>query len=506
MMKLRSNSFVSYLLRPIKRCKYLLFLTLAFLFASAVHALPLNSTWEQANRAAVEGKTTEAIRLFRQLVQKSPNESKYSFNLAQMLTEAEQYSEAETYFKKAVSQSNARRIHAGYASFLLSQNRPAEALPYATRATGDKKAIGNVLLAKTYLSLHQADNCRSTLVGALARNPRNNEALELLIPILLRSHETDLAAKLLRAALQNFPEPEALYWYGMLGVAVPNVTDAPRQFERYLELYPRGKHRNDCIEHLKILKPAVDYKSRTDNHVNTYLSAPSNPMGDRVLKAGRKWIYDVRWKFLHLGNLKIETIGRTTFNGQPAWHLRYFTTSNPAIPGIDLDDVYDIFIDVDFRYTLSYVGAAKRDKRRWDFNSYAFDIKAGTFTSRAFDEDGYYYRIERDLPLDAYDGSSVLNWARRTVAKNKAGKAITVVDDEYKYSTIKPGFVAENVKVENVNRGANKFNAEINYVGIAGMTGRAMGWITTDAEALPVKAMFEIKIGSIELRLEKVEG
>ena len=119
---------------------------------------------------------------------------------------------------------------------------------------------------------------------------------------------------------------------------------------------------------------------------------------------------------------------------------------------------------------------------------------------RSQDDNGILYYVEKDLPLDAFDGISVLTWGRKLVADNKTGRAITIVNEDYKYSMILPGFTSESMTLFGNHYRTKKFNAQVNYIGIAGLTGKAIGWVTDDSESLPVRAMFEIAIGSIEIR------
>ncbi len=496
----RSSGHIIYRIK-----KHITLILFVAFFVFMFHDAYSKSKAEIALDAALSGNETTAVIDYNTALAENPNDFVSAANCAILLGRTGQDDKAEAMFRKALGLDNNRVVNTAFAEFLLNRNRAQEALPYAERGGNDPHGYGGVILGKIDIALGKNEEAIHAFTNALVNNEHLDQAFDDLIPLLMADGNYETAAKYLRGALTDFPEPGALYWYGVISEKKNDVTTAIREYAHYIELYPRGKYRSKCIDRLKELKPAVDYDAAVNRRLQEYLRIPADAMGDRVLVAGRRWVYNVKWKFLHLGTMDVETIEKTTINNEPVWHLRYILKSNPSIPLVKIDDTYETYVDPAFRYTHRYFLISNKNSLL-DRKFYDFSLEQGWFHARSTDDDGILFYVEKDLPFDLYDGISVLTWARLIVSKNKPGRAITVVDEDYKYSTILPGITDDDISINGHHYHTRTFNAQINYVGIAGLTGKAVGWITADSESLPVRALFEITIGSIELKLDRVEG
>lgn len=485
-----------------KSFKYIVCIILMFVTSDSIARLVGNSR-DRAGLAFVEGRYEDAIALLQTWLKNQPKDWASIVNLAKLQELTNRKQEAEQNYQKALNLANHYAAAYEYARFLYENKQYAKAIPYAKKALVDPKGNANVLLAKIYHSLGKENDYRDELLNALKKNPKNEEAINLLIPLLLEKKDFRSADRILSNALSKFPLSTALYWNGKTLMEQERPT-AKKYFDQYLKMYPNGIYAEQCIAELKKLLPAVDYNEIRNNIVKKFTNIPQNPMGDRVLVAGKKWHYKVSWNFVNLGRLTIEPLERTTLYGRPVWKLKYSIVSNPAIPIVDINDYYESYVDVDFRYTSQFFAITKTNGR-YDYSLYEMDINEGRMKVKTFSREGILRIEEKDLAMNAFDGTSVLTWARQMIANNNFGKAVTVVDGEYEYSYILPNFEETKLISLGTERPVKKFNAQVGYIGIAGLTGKAIGWITSDWENLPLKANFQIKVGSIDVELEKVE-
>ncbi|MCX7836286.1 MAG: DUF3108 domain-containing protein [bacterium] len=458
---------------------------------------------EKAGLAMVDGRYSDAIEFLKTWTKNQPKDWASMVNLANLQAMNNQLSDADVNFRKALEITNHYSAYYEYAKYLWNTKQYQKALIYVKKALNDPKGNANVLYAKINLALGKEDDFKDELLNALKKNPKNEEAIHLLMPVLLEKKDFRLADKLLSTTLSQFPVAAALFWNGKILNAQDRPT-AKKYFEQYLKYYPKGNYADECIHELNELQPTTNYENFRNEIIKKYTSIPSNPIGDRVLVAGKKWHYKVSWNFINLGRLSIEAIEKTTLYGKPVWKLRYFITSNPSVPIIDIDDYYESYVDVDFRYTIKFFSVTKI-AGRYDYSLYDMDLDKGKMIVKTFSKEGIFRVEEKDLIVNAFDGTTILTWARKMIESNNFGKAVTVVDGDYEYSYILPNFEDTKIISLGVARPVKKFHAQVGYVGIAGLTGKATGWITSDWENLPLKANFQIMIGSIDVELEKVE-
>lgn len=474
-----------------------------FFFASFATAKMNGNARDLAGKAFVEDRYEDAIQLLQTWVNSQPKDWASLVNLAILQERTNKKILAGINFQKATTITNQKSALIEYARFLYQNNQFSQALPIALKAKNDPFGRGNVVLAKIQLKLGKENEFKDELTQALKLNAKNEEAIDLLMPELLERKDFRTADRLLSTTLSKFPIASALYWNGKF-LQAQDRPSAKKYFEQYLKMYPRGKYVESCIKELKLISPASDYKKIADERVKFYRVPTANPIGDRVLKAGQKWHYRVNWNFVNLGRMTVEAVERTILFGRPVWRIRYTITSNPSVPVIAVDDIYESYVDTDFRYTNRYVSITKTNGR-YEYSIYEMDIETGRMFIKTCSKEGIYRIEEKDLATDAFDGTSILTWARQMISSNNFGKAVTVVNGEYEYSYILSGFHQEKVISLGVERPSKKFNAQVGYMGIAGLTGKATGWISADSEALPLKALFQIVIGSIDIELEKVE-
>jgi hypothetical protein len=111
---------------------------------------------------------------------------------------------------------------------------------------------------------------------------------------------------------------------------------------------------------------------------------PSPP--DRVFVEGEELVYNVRYGFIDLGQVRIKIIGTVSGNSSLAYEGRAYIDSYPKVPFVDLHAVYESRIDSG-NFARRFVGRQKNNGQ-WDLSRYNFDypdkrllIEVGTHDS-----------------------------------------------------------------------------------------------------------------------------
>jgi len=89
------------------------------------------------------------------------------------------------------------------------------------------------------------------------------------------------------------------------------------------------------------------------------------------LRRGEELVYNVRYTFIDLGQIRIKTIGKTRQATFVAYDTRAYIDSYRGIPFVDLHAVFESRMDSAV-YSHDFVGKVKQDNQ-WDFARYHFD-------------------------------------------------------------------------------------------------------------------------------------
>ena len=91
----------------------------------------------------------------------------------------------------------------------------------------------------------------------------------------------------------------------------------------------------------------------------------------RVFMEGEDLVYNVRYTFIDLGQVRIKTIGRTRQATFVAYDTRAFIDSYRGIPFVDLHAIFESRMDTTV-CSHGFVGKVKQDDK-WDFARYTFE-------------------------------------------------------------------------------------------------------------------------------------
>ncbi|MER3524855.1 MAG: hypothetical protein C4326_12600 [Ignavibacteria bacterium] len=224
----------------------------------------------------------------------------------------------------------------------------------------------------------------------------------------------------------------------------------------------------------------------------------------KVFVEGEDLIYNVRYGFVDLGQVRIKTLKRITVSSSPAYQTIAYIDSYKKIPFVDLHAVFESIIDTGM-FSHYFLGKSK-DGQYWSFGRYRYDYP----TKRVLLEFGgrdtiVEHRDTLALEEKTQDGLSLFFYARehlfsrrrhRIPAIVKERKVYTDIDFDGKRRAVEQDFIEYPVDVVG-------FEGTLEFTGIFGLTGDFEGWFSNDEARVPIVAKMKVILGSVTIELMK---
>jgi tetratricopeptide (TPR) repeat protein len=213
--------------------------------------------------------------------------------------------------------------------------------------------------------------------------------------------------------------------------------------------------------------------------------------------------YLVEYGFITLGWLKIRISEVLNMDGREVYHLIFYIDSNPAFDFlISMHHVYESYLE---KNTLSAIRSRMYTPGDSDnlLRVYHYDYDQSRFAGQIVRADGRFYRVEKDMPRTAQDGTSLLYLARGMVSNKKGGVTTAIINEKYKFTEINYLNKQEEIDIPLGEKTGDMVYAKANFEGIAGMNGDAWGWFSGDPDYVPLMGKIKILLGSITVSREK---
>jgi hypothetical protein len=226
-----------------------------------------------------------------------------------------------------------------------------------------------------------------------------------------------------------------------------------------------------------------------------------------VIQPGEVLQYSVSWNFLRLGTIAVVTKHDSSAEDPNRCLLVMHVLSNPDLPFVDIREFNESKVDVRslmsdaFRGT--HCGGEDCLEVRYEYQR----------ESRKVDVAQWLQTGEKPLVPDTsfscppfVDGPSLFFFARAHSLDRGNLDVPTLVNGVMASTRLEFDGTGEPVELECLDypvasRKISGF-ADWRGGGAAGMTGRFTGWLSDDAEAVPLVAEMEILLGSIRIELE----
>lgn len=221
-----------------------------------------------------------------------------------------------------------------------------------------------------------------------------------------------------------------------------------------------------------------------------------------MLLGGEELVYNVRYGFIDLGQVRIVTYGTDDQAGVPATRARAFINSYKGVPFVDLHATFESWIDSLF-FSRRFIGRTKEGKV-WEYSRYTFDYPARRGILETGRRDTVIERrdtIEAAEPFQ--DGLSVFFYAREHLRSGRRAAVPCIIKEEKVVTRLDFRNLRESVEVDAIEYPVATvgFDGTAEFVGIFGLTGEFEGWFSDDDARVPIMAKMKVIIGSITIEL-----
>jgi hypothetical protein len=229
---------------------------------------------------------------------------------------------------------------------------------------------------------------------------------------------------------------------------------------------------------------------------------PSPP--DRVFVEGEELVYNVRYGFIDLGQVRIKIVGTARGNSSLAYEGKALIDSYPKVPFVDLHAVYESLIDSGM-FSRRFLGRQKNEGN-WDLARYKFEypnkrvlIEVGTRDSVIVKRD----TLVIDTPY--HDGLSLFFYARAKIFSGLKVNVPTIIKEQRvnTYIDFKGEHTSVDLDAVDYPVDVVRFDGNMDFVGIFGLTGGFEGWFSNDEARVPIQAKMKVLIGSVTMELMK---
>jgi len=223
----------------------------------------------------------------------------------------------------------------------------------------------------------------------------------------------------------------------------------------------------------------------------------------RVLVEGEELVYNVRYTFIDLGQVKIRTLKKVQTPEYFAYHSIANINSYKGIPFVDLSATYESDMDSSV-YSHAFVGKDKEGKV-WNFARYKFEYdRKRVLIDKGRKDTLVERRDTMELDRHLQDGLSLFFYARDQLFSARrmnvpclvAEKKVNTYIDFSRQERKSVDLDAVDYPVDVVG-----FDGTAEFVGIYGLTGDFEGWFSNDEARIPIIAKMKVIIGSVTLEL-----
>lgn len=233
---------------------------------------------------------------------------------------------------------------------------------------------------------------------------------------------------------------------------------------------------------------------------------------EKILEVGEELNYSVYYGFIKLGEVKFKITGKNKEDKKEFFTATASIKSFDAIPMININYIFESVMQYEKNEVHSVKFTATEFKEKSITNIYYnFDYDNEVIKSLkevdGRNEQEFKIKIETEKMFQ--DGLSLLYSARlqsRFDNLSKVGSRFNVpVYINEKESSVKYSFnntpTAVDIDLEDYDIRCVKVAGVADFVGVFGLTGEFAGWFSDDDYRVPVKAKFNVTIGSITLEL-----
>lgn len=225
------------------------------------------------------------------------------------------------------------------------------------------------------------------------------------------------------------------------------------------------------------------------------------PITSDILKWHETFTYEVRYSFFKLGQVKVEVVGDTLYDGNQSWYIRTIITSNSGIPFVGKEENWynSIFVETDSLPQSLLYWRDNVDDKQYDDIRYRFDPEAMKVYAR--EEDGR----QDTLDLEPYGSSGQMSFI---ISRLFAGTE-TLVQLPL-YISLDKGYLTMTNTRRMEEREYKAFeepvmtyysDGQTTIEGPFGFRGTFKAWYLADSLRVPLEAHVKVWLGNVRVKI-----
>jgi hypothetical protein len=216
------------------------------------------------------------------------------------------------------------------------------------------------------------------------------------------------------------------------------------------------------------------------------------------LRGGERLRYTVKYLFLRLATVTLETGHPEFYAGVPARRLVFTAKLNDGVPFFHIDSRFESVVGEDGA-VLAHRHVASDSDAGADQAGYDMDAGTGRCTVRTARDGVFGYHV-LPLPANAQDGVSVLQIARALARARSSAVVPTAVDGLW-WPTELRTLGVERIRWRGRDVPAVRMRSVGRYRGAGGMSGGVDIWMSDDERSVPYRVKMKVAVGSVTLEL-----
>jgi hypothetical protein len=231
---------------------------------------------------------------------------------------------------------------------------------------------------------------------------------------------------------------------------------------------------------------------------------------DSLMQVKEELTYEASYLLFKIGSVRFQVLGKTVYDGVPAYRLRAYIDSYSGIPFVNLHAVYETYADAR-TFMCLFTSNSEKQGDSWVYTSYRFDF-ANKIVKWEQSKDGKMIKSVT-FPIDHpyTDGVSFFYYLReysRNANDKKTSFSIPIVVDTSGSSvdlTINEKREPCEVAAFDGPVESYKMSGHINFKGFFGVTGDFVGWMSADSAEIPLRGNVSVILGSVVVKLKDVK-
>jgi hypothetical protein len=221
-----------------------------------------------------------------------------------------------------------------------------------------------------------------------------------------------------------------------------------------------------------------------------------------VFSVGEELVYNVRYSFVNLGQIRIQTIREANGPGYLAYVGKALIASYSSVPFVNVRATFESTIDTAM-YSRAFASTSK-DGDYYEFVKYNFDYSRKKLFIEIGSRDTVVSKRETlDVGVPCQDGLSLFFFARDNLFTKRSFRLPTIIKEEKVNTTITFRDERTEVEIDAVDYPVDvvRFEGTADFVGFFGLTGDFEGWFSNDEARVPIMAKMEVILGNVTVEL-----